>query len=1351
VNHPASPACGRIPVLFVAALFVSALGFAAPDDPAGPGLNETDTVECPADDSARPASLRSSTFRSGSELDRFAEIDRVARQGCAPKPMLRAWQAARERLAPFTAEPDPARLEVAAEMARRLPQVTGSLGNRKVAPSSVSTWTSIGPANVGGRLKSVVVDPRDENVLYVAAASGGVWKSTDAGGSWRSLTDQADSLSSGSLLLEPGHPDTIYWGTGEGTYNVDQLPGTGVYKSTDAGESWTKAGAIVTKPTRISRVEGLATSPVTILAATENGIYRSTDGAASWGRTLQGEATDVVAEAGSSTNVWVAIGDTYGDAKNGVYRSTDSGATFRKLINAPSGCGRIDLGVSRNAASAGTTYAGCADPSDANFGHSLGVFKTTDFGESWTKLAKAPDYCAHPTAGQCWYDNVVLNDPFADGTVWLGGIDVYRSTDGGGTFAQVSNWAAGDSRLYAHADHHDLVRTPSGVIWSANDGGLARSTDGGATWEDRSRGLVTTQFYAVAQHPTAEAPIIGGFQDNGSIRSLGDPYAWDAVLGGDGAYCAIDPVDPRYAYASIYYLDIRRSQNGGASFPYGGTSGISKSERESRALFIAPFAIDPVRTERLLAGTYRVYLSTNRATGWVVASGDLTLSTSGSISALAFAASDATIAWAGTEAGRLWKSTNIGSVDSWVQVDKSPLPLAGYIKRIAIDPTDANHVWVSYNNSGSSLVFRTTDGGTTWTNVTGSLPSAPTSGIAIDPANPSRVWVGNDVGVFYTENAGLKWFRYGAGLPLARVDELIFHPTLRRLRAATHGRGLFEIDADLVPVEPPVASFSASSTFVSAGQTVRFTDTTTGGTPTSWSWSLGDGSSSTERNPTHVYQDSGTFTVRLTTSNAGGTSSATKSILVGIDVARWNAAVVVPGAARAGGVGSSFFRTALWITNPGSTELRTRLRWIPATGGSSGNAFASRFVNVDPGRVASWNDVASTLFGATADTVGMIAVDVPSGQATPVVTARTYNDAGELGTFGQYIPAVAVRSTAAGTLNLRGLRGDSLARTNVGLVNFSTSEVDVRLTVHDSAGHQLGNEVSARVGAGSMVQVNRPNEVAGAPGIELFSVRIPATTPLFAYASKLDNATSDPIFIPSDLVGRTLQWIDGVASASGLNDTRYRSNLSLANPGSTNVEATISFTPRGGTAPVATTRLTVAPGEELFRSDLLEALFSLTGAGSIRIESTGPLVAWARTFNDLGEGKGGFGQFIPAFGEEDLAGSAGAILPGLSQSATDDSGFRTNLGLVNTGAEAVDATLALFSPTGAKIAETTWRVEAGQALFKSRVLAEIAPGSEVDGGYLVVRPSIPGKLYCWASSIDNVSSDQIFVRPAPIR
>ncbi|MDX1583268.1 MAG: PKD domain-containing protein, partial [Thermoanaerobaculia bacterium] len=555
------------------------------------------------------------------------------------------------------------------------------------------------------------------------------------------------------------------------------------------------------------------------------------------------------------------------------------------------------------------------------------------------------------------------------------------------------------------------------------------------------------------------------------------------------------------------------------------------------------------------------------------------------------------------------------------------------------------------------------------------------------------------------------------------------------------------IPDDCIPVVlEPEAAFAVQTRSPLSGSPVAFIDESEGN-PTSWLWEFGDSATSNEQNPIHVYSEPGRYEVTLTVMNSSGSDVLSRSVRIFDPALGYQAKMITPGQARAAGSGGSFFKSAFWLTNLAATESIVRLHYLPTPGTPRGGAEETVLLSILPGESIAYRDVLGEALGATENTFGGIVVEVGEGMPAPVVTARTYNEPSAVsGTFGQYIPAVSLLDPSDLTIRMDGLGGDVSNRSNVGIANLTAETIGVTITVLDQEGTPVGTDIPVSLPAFSATQVNQVNVAAGAGRLAVFSVRISGTGPFFAYASKLDNTTSDPIFIPDSLQPASEQWIDGVGATPGAGGTFFRSDLSIANRGETDASVEIAYVPWGSTAPAGQTTLTVPATETLFFNDALSEIFSLSGAGLFRLTTSEgtPVVAWARTYNDRGN-LGTLGQFIPGFRRSDLIGASGGLLQGLS----DDADFRTNLGIVNVSDREVGVTIEAWTGGGVKAGEQFRIVQANGTLFIPTALSTISD-SEITDGYVIIRPGTGGAIYAWASYVDNRSTDQTFVRPLPV-
>jgi photosystem II stability/assembly factor-like uncharacterized protein len=686
---------------------------------------------------------------------------------------------------------------------------------------------------------------------------------------------------------------TIYVGTGEEDFAIDSYYGAGVLKSTDGGTTWTRTGTPPGAPfvgpfsagfspgggARIGSIAVKPNDPQVVLAAvqifvtadtgTSSGIYRSSDGGTSWTQVLPGAAgIEVLFDPLNPAVAYAALGTIRGDPDNGVYKSTDAGAMWNRvnmggILPTGSAAGRTELAIGPPTApsTTGTLYAAIANSSTGS-NTLLGMFKTTDGGTTWAKVidpVASPnlDFCKM----QCWYDLVVRVHPNNPSIVYAGGSSTsnffMRSTDGGNTW---TSFATGANNVRLHVDQHAIALAKDGSkLYVGNDGGVWRADFTNATdpinWTNlngngvsgSTTSLNTLQFYpGLSIHPTnpQPAPAYGGTQDNGTMRYSG-ALLWNSVTCGDGGWTAIDPQTPTTVYAACQYLPpntnrtvIGKSVQDGAAGSFAAAdSGITKTERGG---FIPPFVIDPSGPRRLYFGTFRIWQTTDGASSWTAVSNDLTTgATDTSVSTIAVAPSNPDKVYAGTDDGRVWVCTTATSASTgcWSPINAG-LPTRA-VTQITVDPGDpnANTAYVGFSGfSGfggdtQGHIFKTTNGGTAWTDISGNLPNTPVNDIVVDPANANTLYIATDVGVFMTSNAGTTWTAVNpaspgaAGLPRVAVLSLKLHEPSRTLRAATHGRGMW----DLQLAAAPPADFSVSATppsqTVTAGASANYTIT----------------------------------------------------------------------------------------------------------------------------------------------------------------------------------------------------------------------------------------------------------------------------------------------------------------------------------------------------------------------------------------------------------------------------------------------------------------------------------------------------------------------------------------------
>lgn len=670
--------------------------------------------------------------------------------------------------------------------------------NLKGSSAEEFSWTSHGPGNVGGRIRAMVVHPTDTNTIYIGAASGGVWKTTDGGASWSPLKDLMENLAVNALVMDPSNPDILYAGTGEGFYNVDALQGEGIFKTTDAGASWTQLQSTLNNNFYFVNKLAIDANTGTLWAATRAGLFFSTNGGDGFTQRMLTDNSNVTDIAISATNpavILVAQG-LYQDGR--IYRSGNGGNSFSQTFTRQ-GIGRLVVAFSPSNPS--IAYASGQDQSTNQCGAFL---KSTNGGSTWADITiPGPTASGDPTftGQQAWYNMIVAVHPTNPNIVYAAGLDAFGTDNGGTSWEQISRWDAERTQPeFVHADHHIIVFNPlnPNTVYSGNDGGVYRSYNSGTAWQHLNNGLAITQFYYGAVHPTLFR-LYGGCQDNGTIATDNSPN-WVEIIGGDGGATEVDYNDPNFVYGEYTNFCFYKSTDGGANFtksmngiPVG--PGIFDGTTD-RTLFITPFIMDPNNPNILIGGTFRVWKTTDQAASWNPVSGDLTGDGTGtegaSISALAIAKGNSDVIYVATTSGKVQVTTDGGT--NWT-LRESGLPQA-YATRIAIEPNDPATAYVSFSGfSDGNKVFKTTNYGATWTNISGNLPNIPVNSLLVVPTRNDAIFAGTDLGVFTTTDGGTTWFRDGLSLPNVAVFDMDYRASDDRIFAHTHGRGVYSSPA----------------------------------------------------------------------------------------------------------------------------------------------------------------------------------------------------------------------------------------------------------------------------------------------------------------------------------------------------------------------------------------------------------------------------------------------------------------------------------------------------------------------------------------------------------------------------
>lgn len=722
---------------------------------------------------------------------------------------------------------------------------------------ATGSWTPLGPGNIGGRTRALLVNPQNPSIMYAAGVTGGVWKSINGGASWVPLTDLLPTITVSTMAFEPGNPEVIYVGTGEGVSAFQRdtqgdFRGAGIFKTVDGGANWSRIESTATSDFYFVNDLAISTRDKRrMYAATRTGVWRSLDGGTTWTKSLNplnttnqpvlGGCLDLALRTDLETDALFASCGTFETGT--VYRNQDAGGggTWIPVLSELD-MGRTALAIAPS--NQNIVYALASSIDSGPFEFALhAVFRSTSGGESgsWTaqvrntnsevlnsSLLSIPtlalgDYCGYGGGGdffgQGWYDLVIAVDPLDPNRVWTGGIDLFRSDDGG------LNWGvAGPAYIGGnfqsgpiHPDQHVIVFHPqydgagNQQLFIGNDGGIFRTInargpvalsipdvcrpDGvGIRWQSLNVDYGVTQFYHGAVSPDGKS-YVGGAQDNGTVlgSDRGGINQWTEILGGDGGYSAFDFTDPLTLFASYTYISLSKSTDGGQTFG-SATRGIS-----DQGLFIAPFAVDPSDSQRLWTGGDYLWRTTNGASSWQrassIAPGAL------QVSALAVSPVDSNRVLAGMADGyilRQDRALTSTSASNW----PSTLPRPGFVSSINFDPASPDIAYATYSTFGGSHVWRTIDGGISWTSIDGAgagrLPDIPVHSLVVDPGNTARIYLGTDLGVFVTSNGGASWAVEYTGFAnvITEMLQLNVDNGVQTLYAFTHGRGVWRVQLE---------------------------------------------------------------------------------------------------------------------------------------------------------------------------------------------------------------------------------------------------------------------------------------------------------------------------------------------------------------------------------------------------------------------------------------------------------------------------------------------------------------------------------------------------------------------------
>ncbi|HYJ89140.1 MAG TPA: hypothetical protein VEW46_23940 [Pyrinomonadaceae bacterium] len=670
-------------------------------------------------------------------------------------------------------------------------------GWRPIGPFSIPHGQSYGRGAgsrppVAGRIVTIAVDPGNASHILIGSGGGGVWETKDTGKTWHPRTDDQPSMSTGAIAFDPTNPLIVYVGTGEGD-SVSAL-GVGILKSTDGGTTWSLHAR---EPFEGIGFYELVVDPLNgnhILAATTAGLFESTNGGAAWTQRRAQVTWDLSihpansADPGSTKEIFAAC-------KDGLFRSTNGGTSWSPVSLPGASSQRDRIEVCHAPSDGNVVYVWAAgnpqvaDPGDP--GSTMpkpSLWRRNVFGGPFTPATPPPDV----QTSQAWYDWFLGVAPNNPDVLYVGAINVHRgirSASGTWAWTNIGAKISGDS---VHPDQHAIAFSPTdpSTVYVGNDGGIYRSPDAGITWQPLNKGLNITEFEFLAQHPQFENWLIGGTQDNGTVRYEGEEV-WYHVEDGDGGDCGTNATNPYTCYSTFYGMGMQRSTRGGGwgTWTWVGPNVPNADNYPDGSLFYPPVE---VCGRTVVQAGRKVYISADGGTNW----------RSVALPAVAGLASSMVVPnpsriYVGTDSGRVYRLDLVGT--TWSTPVSLGRPSAGFVSDVLVDQTNPNRLWITYSSVGAGVggaVFRSDNAGASWQDVTNGLPDIALNSVEIDPLNPDTVYVAADVGVYRSTNAGAVWTSFNNKLPNVLVKDLAFHPRSRLLRAATQSRGVWEIAID---------------------------------------------------------------------------------------------------------------------------------------------------------------------------------------------------------------------------------------------------------------------------------------------------------------------------------------------------------------------------------------------------------------------------------------------------------------------------------------------------------------------------------------------------------------------------
>jgi PKD repeat protein/photosystem II stability/assembly factor-like uncharacterized protein len=797
--------------------------------------------------------------------------DREITRGCGYKPFKR-W----EYMMQWRIRPDGTRLPAD----HLWKEYQDFMANNPASKSPMGDWECLGPFNVPaakgyqglGRLNAIAFHPTDADIIFAGAPAGGLWFTHDGGVTWESHCDILPTLGVSSIAVDYNNPDVIYMGTGD--RDAGDAAGIGVMKSTDGGVTWALSSNGMGNKT-VGRMIIHPTDASTLFAATSGGMFKTTDGGQNWVQKDGGNYKEVVFKTDNPDILFASKSGSF-------YKSTDGGESWNQITNGLASSSRAVIAVTP--ANPEVVYFFTCTSSEFK-----ACYRSTDAGESFAEMSNSPNImswgCSGGSGGQAWYDLDIAADPTDEFTIFAGGVNCFKSTNGGQTWEISSHWWGDCGVPAVHADLHVLEYNPvDGRLYAGNDGGIYWTANGGTNWNLITDGMAISQVYRIGQSATVKDLVINGYQDNGT--STYDGSGWDFTRGGDGFECIIDHTEPEISYASVYYGSVARYYNNNYQTIVceNGAYGINES-----GAWITPYILDEYDPNVMFIGYKNIW----RCDNVKASSGQISwkrISDFGSGQNMAVveqSPANTDILYCANYDGSVWRSDNAKSGEpEWLNIT-SYVPGSSTPGDIESHPFDENIVYVAVGSG----VHKSGDKGITWTDITYDLPNVNMTSIAYYKNSQDGIYVSSDLGVFYLEEGMTSWIWFNNGLPVdasIREIEIWYHPDSISgdvIRAGTYGRGMWSSD---MWAGSPTASFTSSATVVPPSCPVDFFSTSTG-VPHYFEWTFEGATpaNSNEKDPSGIsYDTPGTYAVSLKVWNENGTDSVyvEEYITVSVDI-----------------------------------------------------------------------------------------------------------------------------------------------------------------------------------------------------------------------------------------------------------------------------------------------------------------------------------------------------------------------------------------------------------------------------------------------------------------------------------